>query len=1452
MNWRLRQKTVPGKGRSRRQRFALEPLESRRLLAWQYTVSVAADRVDPLDNSFLSLREAIAYSNSGIAGKSNWAYSIGGSTNQIVFQIKTGSTIGLPQTLTLSTPLPALTAPAAILAQSQGVASDPSGQANLYYNGPQLITLNGSGLSSGTQNGIELAANNCALNYLIITNFRGAGVLVSSGQGSVVTNNRIGVNIRDEAAPNGTGVLLTGGVGTQIGTLTGPNVISGNGGHGVLIDGASNSSINGNFIGTNLINTSSLSVLPISNGGDGVLVRGTTNPSPNNTISNNVIAGNLNNGVEVSGATVTGTVIRSNSIGAGPGGQKPLSNNSIGVLLTGTSGNTISGNTIVANKLGGVQLRGLSNSNVLQGNMIGVAADGVTVLGNSGNAVAIFDGSNNTIGGSSASQGNTIAGAIKGGGILIAGQNATPQANVIRNNMIGTDSSGMTVIGNDNCGIELAGAANTIIGGGAGQGNVIGGSGLDGILIRSSSYGTIVQGNLIGISAAAWTAPDSAGPVSNLRHGVHIVGSSNNTIGMTYVGPPPGQVSPETYSGSGNVIAFNSYPEGGTANSAGIYVESGTGNSLLRNSIFDNLGLGIDLDPVGVNPNEPSPGSANNGQPSPIVQSARNNTVTGLLDIRGKINTPAGTYHIEFFSNPASDPTSTQSGRNYIGSVNVIVSSTGSASINTSLPVTINPGDLITATATRLEAASSTSPSSSPTDTSELSKSVQVDARADVAVAMTASPSAQVGLNDYVTFTVTISNNGPNPASGIVLHDDTTGLSYPIADLPSRASFTQVIRERATALTAVSGLYITKTVSVSSNEIDADLTNNTASAPNAPGVEVIRIGGSIQFDRSTVSTPMPGSATDNYTVNVSRLGGVNGTAQVDYTVQLVNPSDAQYAPTGYPATIGNPIVATGTLTFADLSSANLPITFPIFAIPGSAPLNHNVAYTITLSNVRDNLNGPSDQPTTLGTPSTQTLTVVNTNPPPVVPGSLAMSQATYTATASSQAVTVVVNRVGGSDGQVTVQLSTSDGSAIAGVDYQATTQTITFANGDVSPKTVTIPLIDRKVYSASGVSFQVILSAATGGAALGTPSSSTVQVQQDGTPPQPIPGTLQFATTAVVVNETDGFARLTVSRVSGSSGVVGVSYSTVAGTALAGRDFVPTTGTLTFASGQTTQTLAIPILRNGIVTDPLFFQIVLSSATGGASIGSASSATVQINNVDIDQSGPVVTGLSTNARNGSIVSYVVTFDRAIDPASASRLANYQVFALGANASDRKASSVAIASARLDATGTVLTLTPRSAQTFNRFYKIAIDGGAGGLISTAGNLIDGDGNGLAGGNFSASIGRGSSLSYVDAGGNLISLALNKAQSIQVTRDASGQGQVLTLFGLRRRRTVLAGSVRALSSDSTGRTSFAQFVGTGGLGDVRYRMTTPPITVQQVVPGGPASLGLAARAAKLVRA
>lgn len=114
-------------------------------------------------------------------------------------------------------------------------------------------------------------------------------------------------------------------------------------------------------------------------------------------------------------------------------------------------------------------------------------------------------------------------------------------------------------------------------------------------------------------------------------------------------------------------------------------------------------------------------------------------------------------------------------------------------------------------------------------------------------------------------------------------------------------------------------------------------------------------------------------------------------------------------------------------------------------------------------------------------------------------------------------------------------------------------------------------------------------------------------------PPPAVPGVLAWSSPSYSASETGGSISLTVSRTVGSDGIVGASYSFVNGSAIAGHDFTGAPGTVSLGNGVTTATVVVPILNSGDTdTSARTFGVVLSSPTGGASLGPISATTVSI------------------------------------------------------------------------------------------------------------------------------------------------------------------------------------------------------------------------------------------------
>lgn len=252
------------------------------------------------------------------------------------------------------------------------------------------------------------------------------------------------------------------------------------------------------------------------------------------------------------------------------------------------------------------------------------------------------------------------------------------------------------------------------------------------------------------------------------------------------------------------------------------------------------------------------------------------------------------------------------------------------------------------------------------------------------------------------------------------------------------------------------------------------------------------------------------------------------------------------------------------------------------------------------------------------------------------PGQLQLSAAAYNVAEGVGSATITVTRLGGTAGDVSVQFATADGSAIAGTDYIATSGALTFLDGETS-KTFVIAILDDTIFEGDE-NLIVNLSAPSGGATLGNPSSAPLTIINNDAQPQP--GQLRFSAAGYSVSENGGVASIVIMRSGGADGTVTVNYATSNGTATAGADYSTTTGTLTFNPGVTSRSFNIPIIDDAAYEGNEIVNLVISSPTGGATLGSPGAAVLTIVENDpqsSDQDGDgYASGVDCNDNNASI------------------------------------------------------------------------------------------------------------------------------------------------------------------------------------------------------------------------
>ena len=126
-----------------------------------------------------------------------------------------------------------------------------------------------------------------------------------------------------------------------------------------------------------------------------------------------------------------------------------------------------------------------------------------------------------------------------------------------------------------------------------------------------------------------------------------------------------------------------------------------------------------------------------------------------------------------------------------------------------------------------------------------------------------------------------------------------------------------------------------------------------------------------------------------------------------------------------------------------------------------------------------------------------------------MPGTLVLSSATYSVSEGTASATITAIRTGGASGTVAVGYATSNGTASGGgscapgVDYVAASGGLTWVNGEIGPKTFTVPICNDATFEGDET-VNVTLSSPSGGATLGSPSSAVLTIVDNDSAPAPI------------------------------------------------------------------------------------------------------------------------------------------------------------------------------------------------------------------------------------------------------------------------------------------------------------------------------------------------------------
>jgi trimeric autotransporter adhesin len=750
----------------------------------------------------------------------------------------------------------------------------------------------------------------------VIAGNSGMGIWLGGGAtGNQIQGNYVGTTAAGDAALRNDvdGILIESAGNTVGGIQAGQrNVISGNGRTGIMVNlaAATGNVVIGNYIGTDSTGTADLNGTTKNSGLSGVVITGgasgnrigTNADGSGDTAERNIISGNNWYGVELIGVGTSNNVVQGNYIGTDVTGLVALGNSQGGVSFwNGASGNQVgsgltgAGNVISGNETGVLVANGVSN-NWVQGNLIGLGADGTTAVGNTGAGVYLYNGGfatavtgnligSNADGSNDTGERNVISANYNG----VALENAEVTGNTVAGNYIGTDATGMLDRGNlhDGVLIQNGANANTIGGSSAVQRNVI--SGNAGIGIVANAFGVSILGNYVGVDATGNNAlrNDSYGidvgidgpgvTIGGAAVGAGNVVSGNGNAGVLFEMGSSGTVKGNLIgtnatgtasiagNGAGIYLATSNVLVGGKAagerntvtgsSTAGIIVAGAvSGNALLGNAVYGNAGLAIDLENDGITANDAAPDTdtgANNLQNFPVLATARTDASSQLF-LTGTLTSAASSYYrIEFFANTSQDSTGYGQGQRYLGYANVATDASGNATISTTLGASVAVGEFISATATKSNATYTTF-----TDTSEFARNIAaVDSTQAVVTVDTTSDTSD---GDTTSLSTLLANKG---ADGFISLREAITAANNTANgtLADRVTFniTGTGVHTITPLTALP---------VISNAVILDATTDDSFAANSNRPAIVLDGNSLNAEGLTLANTADGSTIRGFVI----------------------------------------------------------------------------------------------------------------------------------------------------------------------------------------------------------------------------------------------------------------------------------------------------------------------------------------------------------------------------------------------------------------------------------------------------------------------------------------------------------------------------------------------------------------------------------------------------------
>ena len=242
----------------------------------------------------------------------------------------------------------------------------------------------------------------------------------------------------------------------------------------------------------------------------------------------------------------------------------------------------------------------------------------------------------------------------------------------------------------------------------------------------------------------------------------------------------------------------------------------------------------------------------------------------------------------------------------------------------------------------------------------------------------------------------------------------------------------------------------------------------------------------------------------------------------------------------------------------------------------------------------------------------------------------------------------------------------------------------------------------------------------------GVPDTSTPP------PPPPVLPTLSIADSSITEGDS-GTANMTftVKLSQAATGPVTVNYSTADGTATAGSDYTAKTGTLTFAAGETSKTITIPVIGDTVVEANETFSVKLAGASGATIATAAATGTIIDNDVAPPPPLPTLSIADSSITEGNSGTSNMAFTVKLSQAATGPVTvNYSTADGTATAGSdytAKTGTLSFAAGETSKTITVAVMGDTVVEA-NETFAVKLAGASGAIIATAqatGTIVNDD-------------------------------------------------------------------------------------------------------------------------------